>query len=458
MRLPLLCLCAFATLAGCDKPLLDAEVVRPGGPMGTTPATASDGGSSEGSDAGADDGGVIVVPVTPSDGGTTPPRDRVDNGIYWSRIAEEQGFKDFARAGVDLNARGELVLSATGTTDDKDPYGENGYEGGTFYNGASYRYGAVTATVVEYPDGVNSIIPSFDAVTPPGTWVGVKLAARINGTWTDAYHLGVWSSDPNPIESHSVVKQMNATGDVRADTLTLSQRADAIRLSILLYSENTNVPTVRAVGFTAKMKGRAYTKVPPPRQSAWGKTLPVPKRSQASLENARSLYSPAVVSMLLAYWEQKLPMDGLAQTISATAPRVFDWVLKGYDNWIFNTAYAANRSEGKLHGFVTRLASLSQVEALVEAGIPVAINIAYEEDDLEGSPYPSVAATFVVVVGFDATGNVIVNDPGFPSDAQVQTTYKRAQLDAAWAGANERTTYVLYPKNWRLPKDPLGAY
>ena len=51
------------------------------------------------------------------------------------------------------------------------------------------------------------MVPSFDALTPPGTWLKVTLAARVDGAWTKDYELGVWAFDKEPVARHSVEGQ-----------------------------------------------------------------------------------------------------------------------------------------------------------------------------------------------------------------------------------------------------------
>lgn len=64
----------------------------------------------------------------------------------------------------------------------------------------------------------------------------------------------------------------------------------------------------------------------------------------------------------------------------------------------------------------------------------------------------------MVVRGFDASGDVLVNDPAGPANAQVRYTYDRAELDRAWARSG-RTAYVIHPVELPLPADgALGAW
>jgi hypothetical protein len=50
-----------------------------------------------------------------------------------------------------------------------------------------------------------------------------------------------------------------------------------------------------------------------------------------------------------------------------------------------------------------------------------------------------------VVVGFDAQGNPIVNDPASPQDDTVQRTYLRSEFEPLWLQASAGTVYLIYP-------------
>src|SRR5690606_37922217 len=99
-----------------------------------------------------------------------------------------------------------------------------GYYGGSFYNGGTYRYAVATSPVWSAATPFDSVTPSFEALTPKGTWVHVKVAAHIaaTGAWTKDYSLGVWAFDESTVRRHSVNGQKDANGDVATDTLELA--------------------------------------------------------------------------------------------------------------------------------------------------------------------------------------------------------------------------------------------
>ena len=70
---------------------------------------------------------------------------------------------------------------------------------------------------------------------------------------------------------------------------------------------------------------------------------------------------------------------------------------------------------------------------------------------LDGAPIASSNGHLAVLVGFDAAGNPIVNDPAAASDGDVQRTYNRAQLETLWLEHSGGTVYLIYPPSHSVP-------
>ncbi len=137
--------------------------------------------------------------------------------------------------------------------------------------------------------------------------------------------------------------------------------------------------------------------------------------------------------------------------VRAAVEGVFDWIYDGHGNWPFNTAYAATQG---YEAYVARFTSLERAEEYVAAGVPVVMSIAWGKGDLTGSSISSTGGHLLVVVGFDAAGNPIVNDPAAPSDADVQRTYLRSEFEPLWLEASGGTVYLIYPQGWPVPTVP----
>ena len=133
------------------------------------------------------------------------------------------------------------------------------------------------------------------------------------------------------------------------------------------------------------------------------------------------------------------------------ARRTYDVDYEGTGNWPFNTAYAASRG---LHAFVDPAALAREAESLVAAGIPVIASVSFSSGALAGAPISATSGHLLVIVGFTATGDVVVNDPAASSSSGVRRTYNRAQLEAAWLGGSGGTAYVIHDDAHPLPASP----
>jgi hypothetical protein len=96
---------------------------------------------------------------------------------------------------------------------------------------------------------------------------------------------------------------------------------------------------------------------------------------------------------------------------------------------------------------------MAQIEEWISADVPVVISFAFGEGELPGTPISSSAGHIMVVRGFDASGNVIVNDPAAAADDAVRIVYDRAKLEELWLGHSGGTVYLIYPKNHPIPTD-----
>lgn len=127
---------------------------------------------------------------------------------------------------------------------------------------------------------------------------------------------------------------------------------------------------------------------------------------------------------------------------------VYDWVYRGYGNWPFNTAYAATPG---LEAYVARFTSLAQAEEWIAADVPVVISFAWKPGELANAPLVSADGHISVLVGFDGSGNPIVNDTAGSSDRTVQRTYRRSQLERLWLEYSGGTVYLIHPPGWPVP-------
>jgi hypothetical protein len=278
-----------------------------------------------------------------------------------------------------------------------------------------------------------------------------------------------------------VPAQGDELASIAADTLvTRPDRGLASwRLTVSLFREQGSVrtPSLRLLGAMASRLPASAGVVPtsPPGGGA-GIVLDVPTYSQELHLGQYPEYngggeawcSPTSTSMVMAYWAEvtgrdryrpapeeygwvdpSLPDRWVVHAVANT----FDWSYDGAGNWPFNTAYAASYG---LEAFVTRLRSLTEAEQFVRAGIPLVASVSFEESELDGAGYDT-NGHLLVIVGFTADGDVVVNDPAsglVASNDAVRRVYDRAQFENVWVPHSGGIVYVIRPSDVPLPPSP----
>lgn len=364
--------------------------------------------------------------------------------------SDGEGFAGWSLAGVSLGDDGCLRLDPASAQQGTDPYPAGGYYGHNFYNGGAFLVGEATGPEVSTAFAFSEAIASWNADTPRGTWIEALLRAYVGGHWTKWYNMGVWAADTSTVERHSVRLQGDADGYVAIDTLVLSDKAGAtaFQLKVRLFSEDeVATPVLRnaSVAFsTAAQKPRALA----PAGAVRNVELAVPACSQMVYPDGGNVWcSPTSTSMVVGFWDGDTgPCE---PRVRAAVEGVYDWLYDGHGNWPFNTAYAATHG---LEAYVARFTSLTQVERWIGAGVPVVMSVAWKKSELTGAPVSSSGGHLVVLVGFDASGNPIVNDPAAASDAEVRRIYDRTEFESIWLEHSAGTVYLIYPPTLTVPE------
>ena len=190
--------------------------------------------------------------------------------------------------------------------------------------------------------------------------------------------------------------------------------------------------------------------------AAWGTTLDVPERSQMIYPNGGPVWcSPTSTSMVMAYWSAQIGEPALNRPVPEVAAAVYDVVYRGNGNWPFNTAYAGRDG---LVAYVSRMGSLAQVERWIEAGVPVVASVAWEPGQLPNAAVPSTDGHLLVIVGFTASGDVVVNDPAADPrlGLSVRRVYPRGTMERLWLTHSGGTVYLIYPETVSPPPGDLA--
>ena len=380
------------------------------------------------------------------------------NGVYQTGFihwrAADHGFDRWSLNSVKLNANGALEIDPATARADSDPYPAGTYSGGNYYNGGSFFVGEAISPEIATPFNYKQAIASWNASTPAGSWLEVRFRAQYGTRWSKWYVLGIWAADTSTIARHSVDGQKDSDGSVAADTFLASGEnatTNTFQLKLRLFStDGLSTPTVRNIAVAYSTSIPKSGNVSSGNPALWNRSIDVPKFSQMVYPDGGSVWcSPTSTSMVLAFLDRY--QGDCAPRVRAAVDGVYDWIYEGHGNWPFNTAYAATFG---YEGYVARLTSLAKVEEYVTAGIPVIMSIAWSKGELTNSGVDSTNGHLVVLVGFDAAGNLIVNDPASPTDEAVRRTYLRSEFEPLWLQSSGGTVYLIHPEGALVPTLP----
>lgn len=375
-----------------------------------------------------------------------PPRaDRPVDNRFWTSYAHWRAGTAEGAVAVAGARPGLRIGKPAGRTTYTDPH-----TGRT----AEWEYARWTSPTHRTTVPATELIASWNARTPAGTWIQVELRGTYaDGTQSPWYVMGRWASgddEETDIRRTSVDGQTDGRSTVWTDTLSLDD-TDAgprvvsyeLRLTLHRRPGSAATPTVWRLGAMASAVPDRFT-VPASRPGL-AEELTVPRYSQEIHKGQYPQYdnggeawcSPTSSQMIIEYWGREPTPGDLAWVDPSYAdPQVchaarftFDYQYNGCGNWPFNAAYAATYRD--LQGVVTRLASLSELETLIAAGIPAITSQSFLKEELTGAGY-GTAGHLMTVIGFTADGDVIANDPASPTDPAVRRVYKRREFENIW--------------------------
>lgn len=324
-----------------------------------------------------------------------------------------------------------------------------------------YSYGTWTSPWATPGFQLTELVPSWGGSTPGDSQVRIEVRGRTGastgstGSWNASSWDTVarWALDDRQLRRTSLDSQSDDMGRMAYDTWLTSGGAGVaqwqLRVTLLRRTGGTSAPTVTSVGAMAsRLPAVSAVRTSSPGSAAdqaLGTMLPVPRYSQMVHTGEYPQYdgggeawcSPTSTAMVLGYYDA-LPRPSAYDWVNPAyadpvvdhvARMTYDTHLGGTGNWSFSTAYAAARTG---HGFVTRLRSLRGAQRFIAAGIPVVASVSFGAGRLDGAPIGSTGGHLLVIVGFLADGDVVVNDPAAATRRGVRRTYDRGQFEDAW--------------------------
>jgi hypothetical protein len=338
-----------------------------------------------------------------------------------------------------------------------------------------YEFATWSSPEAVLPFGASEIVASWNASTPPGTWVELSVEAAIDDE-RRSYVLGRWAESTDDVQRTTVPVRSDRFAEVAFDVLKAAagRAITSLRLHVTLLRRRGSdaTPSLTLAGFMASTAEPAAATRVDERRDAWGVDLEVPPYSQTLHRGeypefsggGEAWCSPASTSMVMAFHGAGPTPDDYAWVesgceqpwIDYAAASMYDPAFGGAGNWSFNTAYAARFG---LTAFVTRLRGLADLESFVLAGLPLVASVTFAADELAGAGYSTEGHLFVVR-GLTADGDVVVNDPAshqLPSNDEVRAVYRRDEFERAWLGGSGGVVYVIHPPGHRLPERPADG-
>ena len=317
------------------------------------------------------------------------------------------------------------------------------------------------------------LVASWSTLTRGDSRIRVEVRGRTDTTTSSWDTLAVWAAGDQYVHRTTESGQDDDLGSVNVDTWVVPDGVAAyqLRVTLLRAPGQAASPAVSTVGAMSSALPDVSDVATSRPGVARGIVLDVPRYSQMVHRGEYAQYggggeawcSPTSTSMVLGYygalpkpaaysWVKRGTVD---PWVDHAARMTYDYQYDGTGNWPFNTAYAASLAG---HAFVTRLRSLREAERFIAAGIPLVASIAFGPGGLDGAPISSTNGHLVVIVGFTASGDVVVNDPAASTRAGVRRTYDRGQFEDAWLPTSGGTVYVIHDDAHPLPPNSPGNW
>ncbi|NYE37065.1 uncharacterized protein YvpB [Nocardioides cavernae] len=385
---------------------------------------------------------VLAASLVPASGAAAPTdaRTRATPQVALTSWSSYADFKAGTRTGLKLGRGQVSMLAPTPRT----------------VAGRAYEAGTWTSPWATPGFGATALVPSWEATTPGRSMVRIQIRGRgadgRTGSWDT---VADWSRTNRPVKRTTYSGQADDLGRVSVDTwlATTAVTSWQVRVTLLRPKGSKNAVSLERVGAVASVDAGTPRPTSTPGPGV-GTVLPVPTYSQMVHSGhypqwgggGEAWCSPTSTAMVLGYYGITPTPTGIAAghadaVVDHTAKMVYDHGYEGTGNWAFNTAYAATLVGGD--SYVTRMRDLREAEDHIAAGVPLIVSIAFGRNQLAGAPISTSNGHLLVIVGFEADGDVVVNDPAGATNAEVRRTYDRAQFERLWIAASGGTAYVI---------------
>ena len=391
---------------------------------------------------------ALVAPIVPTAPAAAAPAPRRIVYAGWSSASD---FRAGTLQGVAVNAGGLVVDAPVAVRS---------------YAGRRYDVARWVSPWRTPGFGLTELIASWNARTPGNSWIEVQVRGRTGGGRTSSWDvLGRWAAGGKFIRRTSLPAQGDDLAGVNVDTWQTHTGLAGWQLRVLLMrGQGAPSPRVDGVGAVVSRLPDVSGVATSNPGTGPGIALRVPRYSQMVHRGhyprwgggGEAWCSPTSTSMVLGRYDALppprayswVPNGHVAPWVDHAARTTYDASYRGTGNWPFNTAYAATLTHD---AFVTRLRNLREARTFIAAGIPLVASISFGAGELDRAPISSSNGHLLVIAGFTAAGNVVVNDPAARTAAGVRRTYDRGQFEDAWIPSSGGLVYVIRDSAHPLP-------
>lgn len=292
----------------------------------------------------------------------------------------------------------------------------------------SARGDAREAPSVASPFPFEELLVSWNVDRPAGAAFAIEVSLR-DESGRDSPWLEIGVAGDVPRDRERRLEYEGGRIDVDWFRATAHSRFVSARARLREYS---GAPRFRRAAFCFTDRRDGNDADPGAPSSAIELTVPFASQQSAREDLRSRICSPTSLAMVLRF-------RGVDATAEAIASRVYDAEHDVYGNWprSIQVAYEAG-----CPGYLTRFSDWSSVEDTFAMGQPIIASIGVEPGQLTGAPYERTSGHLIVLRGFDARGDVWVNDPAANDETSGRRAYSRRELETVWMRRGG-TAYVI---------------
>jgi len=294
---------------------------------------------------------------------------------------------------------------------------------------ASVERGAFTSEIIRLGAAATELILTWNCPAPMNTLASVDFRVRAaGGEWSCWFQMGDWKSEKKQDrKSFDFIY-----GELKTDHFFAAGVFDEVQYRVVLRTADySQSPLLRRVTLCLS-DTRDKKEVEPELFSGAAMDLPAPWLSQFDPDTVKDRVMMEAGVCAATSVTMVLKHHGMPANVRDVGRRAYDPSADIYGNWAFLAAAAAEYGPA---AWVQRFSDWRQVESFITLGIPVIISIAYPKGTFSAEPDKETKGHLIVVRGFTATGDAIVNDPGTADEKRGRGyVYPRLELGRAFFG------------------------